>query len=1148
MANNQNESTMKFKVDISDLKANIQQAQRTIKVANSEFKAASATMGDWGKSSDGLSAKLKQLDTVMNAQKTVLASLEDQYEIVANEQGENSKAAQDLMVKINNQKAAIGKTESQMQTYTQKLNEIEDANKQAETAMGKLTDQIQDQETQLSSLKSEYQKVALEQGKNSDEAKRLEGEISSLNSELQGNKQKLKDAAYASDDLGDSLQDASDSAEDAGGGFTVLKGALADLLSQGIQMVITGLKDLATESDSASKQFQASTGASTESMKKYNKVMQEIYKNNFGDSLDDIAQSMAEIKQQTNEIDPSKLKEMTENAITLRDTFGFEVKESMRAVNMLMNQFGISSEEAFNLVAQGAQNGLDKNGDLLDTINEYAPYYKRMGASSEDFFNSLVNGAKSGTFSVDKLGDAYKEFNIRVQDTATTTTEGFEALGFNADEMRAKFAKGGETAKKATQELLIAFKKMDDPVKKNLTGVNLWGTMYEDLGEQGVMALMDLSGSASKTAETMEGITKIKYSDVGNQFKELGRTMKTEILVPFAQELLPVLKDGINWTKENLDTIVPVLKTVATATAAAFAVKALLAFKTGIVDLGTAMVTLGAKNIPLLSSAFSKLGAFLVANPWVILATAIAGVGIALFGLSQKEDENTKKAKESAEAAREQKKAYDETKKAREEALDQAVSEIDYTKSLKDELMTLVDANGKVKSGYEGRVNFILGQLNSAYGTEMTAVDGVIGKYQEQMATIDQLIEKKRASAIIEGGMEAYTEALQNETKAWVDAGKANDAYAEKLKLWDETEKWMREQNRTQAQIDLAEKAFMNQEEVQSLEKAANDKAAIAQGYTDTIANQEYLQKLSASGTAEDLAKINASVGASYEDKGKRVKLSLEQQLRVEQGKLVEQRQLYKETGEEMYKDQIDATEKRIMQLNADLNAQTSTVETKTPQVATAWEIMGKSGVSGLKKNSTEYKNAALEQTALAKRGVNAGTPDTSKAWNYLASQGLAEYKNNQWQYTPAGEDAVRGVEIGLENRQGTVWERMNTIGLGMIGSLRNAIESHSPSRKAMDIGEDWDDGLVLGLKKGMDDVTDAVEFPMDGLKKSVSNVKINRTTNAVVGNSNIGVPQTGGSNVYFYQTNNSPKALNRLDVYRQTNTLLFSAKVGLKK
>ena len=60
--------TTRYKLDISDLKKNISEANNYIKLANSEFKKASSGMDDWTKSTDGLSAKLKQLKSTMEAQ------------------------------------------------------------------------------------------------------------------------------------------------------------------------------------------------------------------------------------------------------------------------------------------------------------------------------------------------------------------------------------------------------------------------------------------------------------------------------------------------------------------------------------------------------------------------------------------------------------------------------------------------------------------------------------------------------------------------------------------------------------------------------------------------------------------------------------------------------------------------------------------------------------------------------------------------------------------------------------------------------------------------------------------------------------------------------------------------------------------------
>lgn len=123
---------------------------------------------------------------------------------------------------------------------------------------------------------------------------------------------------------------------------------------------------------------------------------------------------------------------MTTNALTLRDTFEMDVAESTRAATQLMQQFGISGDEAYNLIAQGAQQGLNQNGDLLDVINEYSNQYAQAGLSAEDMFNSIQNGANEGVWSIDKMGDAFKEFNIRMNDG--TANEYLTSLGLNADE------------------------------------------------------------------------------------------------------------------------------------------------------------------------------------------------------------------------------------------------------------------------------------------------------------------------------------------------------------------------------------------------------------------------------------------------------------------------------------------------------------------------------------------------------------------------------------------------------------------------------------------------------------------------------------------------------------------------------------------
>ena len=301
-------------------------------------------------------------------------------------------------------------------------------------------------------------------------------------------------------------------------------------------------------SDAANKamnDFGAKTGLTTEQLGKYKEVMKSIYGNNFGESFEDIAQAMAQIKQQAGDIGAEEMESLTTNALMLRDTFEFEVSESMRAAKMMMDQFGMSGEEAYNLIAQGAQSGLDKNGDLLDSINEYSVHFNQLGFSAEEMFNMLANGTKAGTFSVDKLGDAIKEFGIRVKDGSDGSREAFEALGYDADTLFQTFNEGGEEAATMTQELIDKLASMPDSVEKTTIGVALFGTMWEDLGAEGIKALSEIDGAISTTHDALEQINSVKYNSLGEAFEGLKRQLETSILMPLGDKLIPVVEFAI---------------------------------------------------------------------------------------------------------------------------------------------------------------------------------------------------------------------------------------------------------------------------------------------------------------------------------------------------------------------------------------------------------------------------------------------------------------------------------------------------------------------------------------------------------------------------------------------------------------------------
>lgn len=303
--------------------------------------------------------------------------------------------------------------------------------------------------------------------------------------------------------------------------------AMGNLLSDMGKKALSAFGDMISSGDEFNKainQMSASTGATGAELEGLRDVVKDVYGNNFGDSYEDAANAVAEVTKQTG-LMGEELQSATEGAMALSDTFGYEVNESTRAASALMNNFGISAEEAYNLIAVGAQNGADQNGDLLDTLNEYSTQYAALGLSAEQFTQSLISGAESGAFSIDKVGDAVKEFNIRCKDGSDSTAEGFAMIGMNADDMAQRFAAGGDTAQEAFFQTVQALDSIADPVAKNQAAIDLFGTQFEDLQANLLPMLANMEDASGVAYDALGQINEVKYDDIGSAVEGLKRTI-----------------------------------------------------------------------------------------------------------------------------------------------------------------------------------------------------------------------------------------------------------------------------------------------------------------------------------------------------------------------------------------------------------------------------------------------------------------------------------------------------------------------------------------------------------------------------------------------------------------------------------------------
>lgn len=502
---------------------------------------------------------------------------------------------------------------------------------------------------------------------------------------------------------------------------------------------------------------------------------------------------------------------------------------------------------------------------------------EQLGGSAETlglaFYNSvadnLKNAAKTATESINNITDSFNngglneaiqtagdEFaNLAIEaashapemvDTAVDFIESF-ASGIASNKGRILGAAGemAESMASGLAELLPS--KLQEPVEDAIDAV------AESLSDGG------LKEAAETAADTLDNVVDA----VGN----------------LADKALPPLTKALDFAGENLDLIAASataaftafkgykvvnettsilkkgVKTWKTASAAvdAYYAAQLLAMESGVatnatLTAGQAVVGMFTGKVNLATKAQTLWNVAMKANPigLVISAVAALAAGLGVYALTQKEaesatDKANKKLAEQAEAIR-------ETQAARQDEVAGIQTQFGYYQQLWDELQGIVDQNGKIKEGYEERAAFITSTLSEALGVEIETTDGVIQKYGELTQSIDQVIQKKKAEAILSAYEDDYTTAIKNQTQAAKEVSRTFDDYSEALraseeatrKLEDATASMTTEQAAGSFEIMRLQQAQMEADaELLEAEKAFDNAKTASNEYLTTISNYE---------------------------------------------------------------------------------------------------------------------------------------------------------------------------------------------------------------------------------------------------------------------------------------------------------------------
>lgn len=434
---------------------------------------------------------------------------------------------------------------------------------------------------------------------------------------------KMKKAGKHMDDLANKMDEAGKSISDWG---SSLAGVSAGLTALG-GVAMASAENLSN----ASNIFKTSLGATGTDLDDLNVIMQEVGSTGVG-SFEEIARAIVSMKQNMKDIDNNEMASLTEQAMQLANVMDAEVSEVTKVGRQLMTQFGLSGQEAFDMIAKGNQLGMNYADDYLDTLNEYSVYFKTLGFDAEGMFNTLIAGAEAGAFNLDKVGDAVKEFGIRSKDLSDSSTEAFKALGLNAEDMFNKFGKGGEDAQKAFQTVVTKLSEVTDETERNAIGVALFGTQYEDMEADVINAFVGVedamkgySGTASEVSEDNQTFAQLMtgaWNDLQIAVKPVG-----DILLDIAKDCLPPLMNGVKEMSEwftNLSE--PTQKFLVIAGGIATIIPIIAMVIGSLISIASPIIT-GVKAI---GTALT----FLATNPigWVVLAIGgliLAGVKLA---------------------------------------------------------------------------------------------------------------------------------------------------------------------------------------------------------------------------------------------------------------------------------------------------------------------------------------------------------------------------------------------------------------------------------------------------------------------------------------------------------------------------------------
>lgn len=574
----------------------LKQINMVMNTAAKEYKNHIAAMGQDATMTDKLLAEKKKLEIQMEAAKKRTAMLRSEYQAMSKNTNTTAEQLHNMYGKLLDAERAETSLDHAMKRVNEGLSEqavearkaretlldLQGNAKKLEAEQKRLTSSFKLQNAELGQNASEADKLELAQKQLRQQmemtdrtvhnveqqlraAKRVYGENSA---EVQQLETKLNQAKTTVKQFENALRQVGKSGDQAAEGMEQLGKKLdlhnmmeaAQILQDVSQQVIELGKatvGIAIDFDRSGRKIQSSLGLTEKGAENLQKIAVDTWKKGFGENLEEVDHALIKVYQNMRDVPYDELQMASEDILTLAKVYDTDLNEATRGAGQLMSQFGLSTQETFDLLAAGAQSGLNYSGELFDNLSEYAPLFKQAGFTANEMFTILANGTQNGSYNLDYINDLVKEFGIRVQDGSKGVKEGFGDLSASTQKVWESFSQGKGKAADVFNAVLSDLQKMDDKVKANQIGVALFGVKWEDMGADAVLSLNNVHGGLRDVNGRMEEMKKLQEESLGQQFQTALREVQAALepvgkqMAELVQTVLPPLIEGIksvlNW-------------------------------------------------------------------------------------------------------------------------------------------------------------------------------------------------------------------------------------------------------------------------------------------------------------------------------------------------------------------------------------------------------------------------------------------------------------------------------------------------------------------------------------------------------------------------------------------------------------------------